>query len=113
MKQVPTTVRRFVAGLLTNDNLSPKEVELLWTAAKSPDGEIYHSSTLDGEGIRVNERDFLEGADVRTASEWFSALRGLENRRFIEPLSDDRVFFKLTGKGTQRPTNWKGLPAGT
>lgn len=99
MKQVPTTARRFVAELSTNDDLSPKEVELLWTAAKSSDGEIYHSSTLDGEGIRVNERHFLLGADVRTASEWLSALRGLENRGFIEPLSDDRAFFKLTGEG--------------
>ena len=99
MKRVPTTVRRLVPGLLTDDNLSPKEVELLWTAAKSPGGDIYHSSTLDGEGIRTNEREFLEGADARTASEWFSALRGLENRRLIEPLSDDRDFFKLTGEG--------------
>lgn len=74
-------------------------MELLCTAAKSSGGEIYHSLTLDGEGIRANERHFLQGADARTASEWLSALRGLENRGFIEPLSDERAFFKLTGEG--------------
>ena len=99
MKEVPTTASRFVAELSTNDDLSPKEVELLCTAAKSSGGEIYHSLTLDGEGIRANERHFLQGADPRTASEWLSALRGLENRGFIEPLSDERAFFKLTGEG--------------
>ncbi len=99
MKRVPTTVRRLVTGLLTDENLNPKEVELLWNAAKSSDGEIYHSSTLDGEGIRANGRHFLVEADTRTASEWLSALRGLENRGFIEPLSDERDFFKLTGEG--------------
>jgi hypothetical protein len=99
MKRMPTTVRTFATGLLTNDDLNPKEVELLWNAAKSSDGEIYHSSTLDGEGIRANERHFLVEADARTASEWLSALRGLENRGFIEPLSDERDFFKLTGEG--------------
>jgi hypothetical protein len=90
---------RLVTGLLTNDDLNPQEVELLWNAAKSSDGEIYHSSTLDGEGIRANERHFLVEADARTASEWLSALRGLEIRGFIEPLSDNRDFFKLTGEG--------------
>jgi hypothetical protein len=99
MKRVPTTVRRLVPGLLTNDDLNAKEVELLWNAAKSSDSEIYHSLTLDGEGIRANERHFLLGTDARTASEWLSALRGLENRGFIEPLSDDRDFFELTGEG--------------
>jgi TIR domain len=88
-----------LAGLPANDDLNPKEVELLWTAARSYDGEIYHSLTLDGEGIRANERHFLLGANARTASEWLSALRGLENRGFIEPSSDDRDFFKLTGEG--------------
>jgi hypothetical protein len=99
MKRVPTTIRRLVTGLLANDDLDPKEVELLWNAAKSSDGEIYYSSTLDGEGIRANERHFLVEADARTASEWLSALRGLETRGFIEPLSEDRDFFKLTGEG--------------
>lgn len=99
MKRIPIVVRRLITGLSTNDDLNPKEMELLWNASESSDGEIYHSSTLDGEGIRANERQFLLGANARTASEWISALRGLETRGFIEPLSDDRDFFKLTGEG--------------
>ena len=58
--------------------LNPKELELLWEAARSSDGQIYHSRTLDGEGIRANQRHFLKDADARSASEWLSALRGLE-----------------------------------
>jgi hypothetical protein len=79
--------------------LSFKEMELLWEAARSPNGEIYHSSTLDGEGIRANGRHFLVEADARTASEWLSALRGLEDRGLIEALSENHDFFRVTGEG--------------
>lgn len=99
VKQLPGVIRRLVTGVSIDDDLNPKEVELLWTAAKSSDGQIYHSRTLEGEGIRANQRHFLAGADARTASEWISALRGLENRGFVEALNDDRDFFKLTGEG--------------
>jgi TIR domain len=83
----------------TDEDLSPREIELLWTAEKDPGGEILHSKTLDGEGIRSNGRHFLKDADARTAAEWLEALRGLENRGFIEPLSDERTFFRVTGRG--------------
>lgn len=98
IKQV-VTVRNLVTGLSINKDLNPKEVELLWNTAKSAEGQIYHSSSFDGESIRANGRDFLSGEDARAASEWLSALRGLENRGMIEPLSDDRDFFRLTGEG--------------
>ena len=81
------------------DDLTLKEMELLWTAAKSPDGQILYSRTSDGEDICANERHFLEGADARGASEWISALRSLEVRGLIEALSDDRFFFRVTGAG--------------
>jgi hypothetical protein len=93
------TVQRSVTALSADDDLNPREVELLSNAAKSSDGLIYYSSTLDGEGIRASERQFLSGADARTASEWLSALHGLENRGFLEPLSADRDLFKVTGDG--------------
>ncbi len=52
-------VQRLVTARTADDDLSPREVELLWHATKSSDGLIYYSSTLDGEGIRANERQFL------------------------------------------------------
>lgn len=79
--------------------LSPREMELLWEAARSSNGEIYHSSTFEGQGIRANGRHFLDGADARIASEWLSALRGLEDRGLIDALSGDRDFFRVTGEG--------------
>lgn len=79
--------------------LNPKEMELLWEAAQSSDGEIYHSNTLDGEGLRANNRHFLSGANARTASEWLSALRALEERGLIEPLNADHDLFRVTGEG--------------
>jgi hypothetical protein len=79
--------------------LNPKEMELLWEASRSSDGQIYHSMTLDGEGIRANQRHFLSGADARSASEWLSALRGLEELGLVEPLSTDHDFFRVTGEG--------------
>jgi hypothetical protein len=93
-------VNRGRAVRLRDDiELSPKEMEFLWEAARSSNGEIYHSSALDGQGIRANGRHFLVGADARSASEWLSALRGLEDRGLIEALSEDRDFFKITGEG--------------
>lgn len=80
-------------------DLNPREIELLWTAAKDPGGEILHSRTFDGESIWANGRDFLKDADARAAAEWLGALRSLEGRGFIEPLSSDRDFFRVTDKG--------------
>jgi hypothetical protein len=82
-----------------SEDLSPKEIELLWNATKDPRGEILHSRTLDGEGIRANGSHFLKDADARTGAEWLGALRSLDDRGFIEPLSDDSDFFKVTADG--------------
>lgn len=103
IRQSPKSAPRNLGGRgmqrHAENEMSPKEMELLWEASRSSDGEIYHSSTLDGEGLRANGRQFLEGADTRTGSEWLSALRGLEERGFIEALSEDRDFFHVTGEG--------------
>jgi hypothetical protein len=99
VKRAVTGSRGRMSRLSATDDLNRKEMELLWTAAKSANGEIFHSSALDGEGIRANSRHFLDGADARSASEWLSALSSLEQRGFIEALSDDRDFFRVTGEG--------------
>jgi len=82
-----------------SEDLSLREMELLWAAAKDSNGEIQFSQTFDGEGIRANGRHFLKDADARIAAEWLGAMRGLEDRGFIEPLSSERSFFKVTDKG--------------
>jgi hypothetical protein len=82
-----------------SETLSPKEMELLWNAVKDPRGEVLHSQTMDGEGIRANGRHFLQYADARTGAEWIGALRGLEDRGFIERMSPDSDFFKVTREG--------------
>ena len=46
--------------LRTSEELSFREIELLWTAAQDRTGEILHSMTLDGESIRSNNRHFLK-----------------------------------------------------
>jgi hypothetical protein len=91
-------------------DLSPKETELLWTAAQDDRGEILYSKTLDGEGIRTNGRHFLKDADARCAAEWLGALRTLEARGFIEPLSDERDFFRVTSTGYEAADHLEGVP---
>ena len=81
-------------------DLTAKEIELLWSAVKEP-GDILHNVTSDGESIRVNGRQFLAGADRRTATEWTAAFRSLEHRGLIEPLSHGSDFFRVTGEGYQ------------
>ena len=94
-----TILQKTQPPLSVNGELTPKEIELLWTASRSPDGEILHSVTFDGEDIRANGRHLLLNADRRAASEWLSALRGLEARGLIEALSEDRDLFRVTGEG--------------
>ena len=91
------------------DDLNPREIELLWNAANDPKGEILHSRTLSGEGMRTNTRQFLEGVDARTAAEWLGALRGLESRGFIEPLSGVRDFFTVTSVGYEAADRLQGF----
>ncbi|HEV2486064.1 MAG TPA: hypothetical protein VGT08_11080 [Terracidiphilus sp.] len=97
--QVPHVRLPRIARHALDAELNSKEMELLWEAAQSSDGEIYHSTTLDGEGLRANNRHFLSGANARSASEWLSALRGLEERSLIEPLNADHDLFRVTGEG--------------
>ena len=97
--QTPGTYVPRVAFSEPKQDLSPKEIELLWNAAKAPPGEILHNFTLDGESIRVNGRQFLAGVDTRTGAEWIGAFRSLEKRKFIEPLSQGSDFFRVTGDG--------------
>ncbi len=80
-------------------DLSPKEIELLWNAAKDPDDDLLHSNTFEGEGIRTNGKHFLLDVDKRTAAEWLTAFHRLEDRGLIEPLSEEQSFYKVTGEG--------------
>jgi hypothetical protein len=89
----------FLSGSHTGADLSAREIELLWNAAKDSSGQILHTATLDGESIRTNGIQFLENADARTAAEWITAFGNLEKRGFIEPLSYDSDFFRVTGDG--------------
>jgi hypothetical protein len=98
--QTPSTYVRRVAFSELKQELSPKEIELLWSAVKDP-GDILHNVTSDGESIRVNGRQFLAGVDARTGAEWIAAFRSLEKRDFIEPLSHGSDFFRVTGDGYQ------------
>jgi hypothetical protein len=91
------------------DHLGPREMELLWNAAKDPNGEILHSRTLSGDGMRSNGRQFLEDADARTGAEWLGAVRRLETRGFIEPLSGDRDFFRVTSEGYEAADRLEGF----
>jgi hypothetical protein len=50
---------RSTGDLLEGNDFSPKEIELLWTAAKSSDGLLLHSLTFDGEGLRADGRHFF------------------------------------------------------
>lgn len=91
-----------------SDDLSVKEIELLWCASKEP-GDILHNITLDGESIRVNGRQFLAGVDARTGPEWVAAFRKLQERGYIEPLTYDSDFFRVTGGGYQAADALEGF----
>jgi TIR domain len=89
----------FPSRSYTGADLSTREIELLWNAAKDSSGQILHTTTLDGESIRTNGIQFLQNADARTAAEWITAFGNLEKRGFIEPLSYESDFFRVTGDG--------------
>jgi hypothetical protein len=92
-----------------NEDLSPKEIELLWNAAKDCSGEILHMRTFDGESIRTNGKELLENADARTGAEWVAAFRSLQGRSFIEPLSYGSEIFRVTGDGYRAADKLEGF----
>lgn len=110
---VPSKALQPRAGLRPSshpaEDLSPREIELLWNAARSSNGEILHSVSLDGEDIRANDRHFLLDADARSAAEWRGALRHLEHRGFIEPLGEQRTFFTVTDAGYKAADQLNGF----
>jgi hypothetical protein len=109
-KQPAFAVRRRNAAFSEGGkDLDLWETELLWNAARDPQGQILHSDILSGEGLRASDRQFLEGADARSAAEWLGALRHLEDRGFVEPLSSDRDFFKVTSDGYAAADNLEGF----
>lgn len=93
----------------TTSDLSAKEIEILWNAAKDPRGEILHTRTLDGESIQTNGRQFLENADARTGAEWLAAFRSLQDVGFIEPLSYGGDLFHVTGDGYRAADDLEGF----
>lgn len=105
---IPPATRVTGASHLSDD-LNAREIELLWTAAQDPSGQIFHSQTLQGEGIRIDGRHFLEAADTRSSAEWLAALTALERRGFIEPLSAARDFFRVTGQGYEAADRLEGF----
>ena len=110
LRQANQPITRITRGVSEQpDDLGTREIELLWNAAKDPKGEILHSQTLSGEGMRSNGRQFLEDADARTGAEWLGALRRLETRGFIEPLSSDRDFFRVTSEGYEVADRLEGF----
>jgi hypothetical protein len=70
---------------------------------------IVYSETLEGKAMRCNGRQFLEDADARTGAEWLGALRRLEDRRFIAPLSGDRDLFEVTDAGFEAADSLDGF----
>jgi hypothetical protein len=92
-----------------NDDLSAKEIELLWNAVKDRRGEILHTLTYDGESLRTNGRQFLANADARTGAEWVASFGNLRNRGFIEPLSYGSDFFRVTGDGYRAADELEGF----
>lgn len=98
-----------VAFSQTNDELSPKEIELLWNAARDSEGEILYTRTLDGESIRTHGRQFLEDAGARAGAEWVEAFGSLQNRGLIEPLGSGSDFYRVTGDGYRAADELNGF----
>ena len=70
---------------------------------------IVYSQTFEGKAMTCNGRQFLEGADARTGAEWLGALRRLEDRGFIAPLSGDRDLFEVTDAGFEAADSLDGF----
>lgn len=102
-------MRRGLHPPQATEDLSPGEIELLWNAAKDPRGQILHRRWLGGEDMGTNGRHFLNDAGVREVAEWLGALRSLEGRGFIEPLSSERSFFKVTDEGYESADHLDGF----
>ena len=81
--------------------LSDDERELLNTAAQSQSGDIKCVSTFGGVRLGAGDREFIEAHNPRSEARWLDAIRGLEDKGLIEPLSLERQIFRVTHTGYQ------------
>jgi hypothetical protein len=80
-------------------DFSPKEIELIATAAKEPNGQIRHMRAVGTEVLYIGKRTFLNPGDARASAEWMGAIRNLVADGFLEEGGRKSNFYTLTDLG--------------
>ena len=88
--------------MMSTTKLSDGERELLDVAARSKGGDLMCVETMGGVRLGAGDREFIAAGDPRSEARWLHALRGLERKGLIEPLSPGGQVFRVTHEGYQR-----------
>jgi hypothetical protein len=80
-------------------DFSPKEIELIATAAKEPNGQINHMRAIGTEQLYIGNKTFLNPRDARGTAEWMGAVRNLVSDGFLEEGGPESNFYTLTDLG--------------
>ena len=91
--------RRSQRSLEFLPDFSPKEIELIATAAKDPNGQINHMRAVGTEQLYVGKKTFLNPSEVRGTAEWIGAIRNLVSDGFLEEGGPKSNFYTLTDLG--------------
>jgi len=80
-------------------SLSEAARELLLEATQDPAGAILQIGTMGGMHVQTNQRDFVEGGDVRSAARWRGAVGELQNQGLGEDRAGKGEVFFMTDAG--------------
>jgi len=80
-------------------DFSPKEIELVATAAKEPNGQINHMRAIGTEQLYIGNKTFLNPNDARGTAEWMGAIRNLVSDGFLQEGGPKSSFYRLTDLG--------------
>jgi hypothetical protein len=86
-------------AILVVPDLGPEAKALLVEASQDKNGIIISSRTMSGHHIETNGKDFVRGADRRSAAVWEGALEDLLRLGMVRPRGVKGEVFELTREG--------------
>jgi hypothetical protein len=80
-------------------DLNPKEIELVVSASRDQDGQIFRVRMAGRERLSVGGQTLLDSNNPRTRAEWIGAIENLVSLGFLEVVGQKREFYQLTDLG--------------
>jgi hypothetical protein len=95
----PNAIKIVGPVIVNQGSLSTDAQELLVAASQGKTGDIHMYSTFGGQFVAVDDRQFVETGNPRSAAKWRAAVEELSRQRLVESRDRDGFVFSLTDAG--------------